>query len=279
MSELNKTQKEKIYYLYFVENKKIEEIASIFNVTPRRIYQILKKEFPNEYKSKKEKESLKRNIARRIKESERVKKWQARQKQNEEGNKIQTEESDIVQRKVKAVQEYIELYHNRLNYFQILDKDFEFQLSKKHNLEVEEIEKLLTTYFKSYKYILQQRSEAEEYSLIRNHIIDTKLMSKSGVPSISTIFDLLQSSYSQDKDMKYYYYTEKYGAKPNDIPSKIKIKKNELPLTTRLKQKMEEEKTSSAVEREILRLEEKLSFPLLKKAAMTLEEHDNKSTG
>ncbi|UZQ81907.1 hypothetical protein [Thermoanaerobacter sp. RKWS2] len=103
-----------------------------------------------------------------------------------------------------------------------------------------------------YKEIEKIREMSEEAQMNRLHQIEVNLTVKRRKISERIIFESCKSAYEYDKQKDCFVFTEKFGRKPADLKKYYKAH-TYFTLLDELKNKIEEEKQTSEVEKEIIR--------------------------
>lgn len=231
---------QEIYELFFVEKREIKYIAKVLNKSTQRISQILKEHFNEEYEKEK-KERSNRKKERRREYNNNYRKIQ-----------IEKEKEEKTKKYIEISQEFIN--YISMNYFNLFDKDAEAFIAKKYNIDIAKVEDILeNTIHEFYESIKKIREEAENYSLIMNHINDVKMMSKTGTISVTAAWFFISSAYTMDALNCVYHYNNKYGSRPADLPKKIKTILYVDQVKQSIKDKIQKEKFSSIVEENIIK--------------------------
>ena len=227
---------ELIHEMYFVEGKEPTEIAEELGITKQAVYKTLKK-FP-EYILEKEKRKTENQKKYIVRHEEYKKNWIKEKRQKEKDFKNQI----------------IDYFLTNLSKLDLLYDFTEEKIALHFNIPLHEVYDILSR-DKRYQEIEKIREMSAEAQMVRLHQLELNTTVKRRRISEQLIFESCRNAYEYDKENERFVFTEKFGKKPRDLKKYYKVH-IQMTITDELKNKIEEEKRTSQVEKEVIEKEE-----------------------
>jgi predicted DNA-binding protein YlxM (UPF0122 family) len=225
-----------IHEMYFVEEKEPTEIAEELGITKQAVYKTLKK-FP-EYILEKEKRKIENQKKYIVRHEEYKKNWMKEKRQGEKDfrNRI------------------IDYFFTNLSKLDFLYDFTEEKIALHFNIPLHEVYDVLSR-DKRYQEIEKIREISAEAQMARLHQLELNATVKRRRISEQLIFESCRSAYEYDSKNERFIFIEKFGQKPRDLKKYYKVH-IQMTITDELKNKIEEEKRTSQVEKEVIEKEE-----------------------
>jgi len=227
--------KELIHQMY-LEGKGISEIAKKLDITIQAVYKTLKN-FP-EYTAEKERRKVENQKRYLINHEEYKKNWIKEKRQKE----------------VKFKNQVIDYFFSNLSKLDFLYDFTEEKTALHFNIPLYEVYDILSR-DERYQEIEKIREISTEAQMARLHQLELNATVKRHRISEQLIFESCKSAYEYDEKNERFVFTEKFGKKPRDLKKYYKVH-IQMTITDELKNKIEEEKRTSQVEKEVIEKED-----------------------
>lgn len=154
------------------------------------------------------------------------------------------------QEKKEFINQIITYFFDNLTSLDFIYEHTEQKIAEKFNIPLHTIYNILSK-DERYEKIEKMRENAAEAQMQRLHQIEVNATVKRRRLSESTILESCLSAYEFDPEKEQLVFTEKYGKKPADLKKRYKVH-TETTIISEIKNKIEEEKRTSEVERRII---------------------------
>ena len=220
----------------YLEGKGISEIAKKLDITIQAVYKTLKN-FP-EYTAEKERRKVENQKRYLINHEEYKKNWIKEKRQKE----------------VKFKNQVIDYFFSNLSKLDFLYDFTEEKTALHFNIPLYEVYDILSR-DERYQEIEKIREISTEAQMARLHQLELNATVKRHRISEQLIFESCKSAYEYDEKNERFVFTEKFGKKPRDLKKYYKVH-IQMTITDELKNKIEEEKRTSQVEKEVIEKED-----------------------
>jgi len=217
--------RERVIFLYYEKKETITVIAEKVGISPASAFRIVQSD--ERYVSEKEKRKLKEH-------------------KKQKGNK---------EKLIKDVHKYFEDNYTALDYsFYFIEE----KIAEKFGLQFGQVCEILKKH-PLYKTLEKARKLADEEAMNKLHQIEINLTVKKRKISKQSLLEFAKSAYDYDPQKGKFVFNKKYGKKPADLPASYSVHTNlynsETALASELKNKIEEEKRESEIEKTVIEKE------------------------
>jgi predicted transcriptional regulator len=154
------------------------------------------------------------------------------------------------QREKEYMNQIIAYFFDNLTALDFIYEHTEEKISKNFNIPLHTIYNILSK-DERYEKIEKMRENAAEAQMQRLHQIEVNATVKRRRLSESTVLESCLSAYEFDPEKEQLVFTEKYGKKPADLKKYYKVH-TETTIISEIKNKIEEEKRTSEVEKQVI---------------------------
>lgn len=222
---------DKINYLFYCKHYSVTEISKELSIDRSIVSRTIKKD--PRYHEEKEK----------------------RREENKKKHNEKTKEYILEKREAekKLRNEITDYFFRHLSPLDFLYDHTEEKIAHNYNIPLFLVYEILSKN-ERYKEIEKIREMSSEMQMAKLHQLELNTTVKRRRISEQLIFESCKSAYEYDKENERFVFTEKFGKKPRDLKKYYKVH-IQMTITDELKNKIEEEKRISQVEKEVIEKE------------------------